>query len=113
MEPVDHREMQRPIGVPVEAVKDARVSYSILPPIVCYYWSRKQGSRNSGDAKQCYGSAMADERLGISVSVRINPPVNCRNRLSSAERSRPRLEHRIREGATRQEKPVKGEIGLT
>ena len=70
------REVQRPIGVPVVAVKDSCgvyiVSHHQLFVIIDLV---SKGRESSRDAKRRYGSATVDERLEDPAAVGSNPPV--------------------------------------
>ena len=68
--------MQRPVGIPVVAVKDSCgvdiVSHHQLFVIIDLV---SKGRESSRDAKRRYGSATADEPLEDPAAVGSNPPV--------------------------------------
>src|SRR5262249_12703659 len=98
---------QRPIGVPVVAVKDSCAVYIVSHRQVFVIIDHvSKGRESSRDAKRCYGSANADERRVVPVAVSkrsrkvagiVYPKHSGAGRAGNIE---------FCEGAARQEKPV-------
>ena len=102
------REVQRPIGIPVVAVKDScgvdKVSYHQLFVIIDLV---SKGQESSRDAPRRYSSATADERLEDPAAVRIKPAGKVAGIVYRKQIGLDRAGNIVfREGAARQEKRV-------